>query len=203
MALFVYVTDRCWEEAAQHSLTSEVERFRDRVETTQSLSLFDPFPPPCHVKKKLGSRQSRLVADARHFGEHTVVVFLALMIRGSRAYEVEFTRTPQAYWDQHFRDLVSSQDLLQFIEERTRTTPPAAKPAPSGIEYAFLYGAFTHHQNSAAEDIVCESREWVEQVTQDRVAKQLALLCPPCLQALSAGPGLHFVPAPGKQHWGV
>jgi hypothetical protein len=184
-------------------LTVELERFRDRVEDTQSLSLFDPFPPPCLVKKKLGQRQSRLIADARHFGEHTVIVFLAIMIRGSRAYEDEFNRAPQAYWEQYFRDLVSPEELTRYIQERTATAPPPAKPNPGEIEYAFLYGAFTHHEDSAAEDMVCESREWVDQVTQDRIAKQLALFCKPCLEALSLPSGLHFVEVPGKPHWGV
>lgn len=52
MTLFVYVTKNCDSDAREHALTDEVERFRERVEQTQSTSLFDPFPPPYLVKKK-------------------------------------------------------------------------------------------------------------------------------------------------------
>lgn len=84
----VFVTENCREDARDHGLASELEAFRKRVEDTQSTSLFDPFPPPYLVKKKIGGRQGRLIADLRPVGEHAVVVFLAILIRGHHAYEM-------------------------------------------------------------------------------------------------------------------
>jgi tetratricopeptide (TPR) repeat protein len=200
MALFVYLTDNCLSDARDHGLTSELERFRDRVESTQSTSLFDPFPPPYLVKKKLGGRQGRLIADLRPVGDHAVVVFLAVLIRGSRAYEDEFASDPITYGKQHFNDLL---DIDRFVEERTRTQPVPIRPDPTAPEYGLLYGAFAHHRNSVADDLVCETKEWVEQITQERISKQLALFCEPCLSALKLGQGLHFISVSSKQGWGV
>ena len=58
MALFVYVTDQCRDDANVHSIKAEIQLFKERVERTQSTSLFDPFPPPYLVKKKIGGKQS-------------------------------------------------------------------------------------------------------------------------------------------------
>jgi tetratricopeptide (TPR) repeat protein len=204
MALFVFVTENCKDDANTHGLLDEVERFKERVESTQSTSLFDHFPPPYLVKKRLGGRQGRLIADQRTVGDHAVVVFLAILIRGDRAYEDQFVKDPVGYGQRHFKDLVSEEQLSRFIAERTRTTPPPDKPEPSGPEYEMLYNAFAHHNGSVgADELVCESKEWVEQVTQDRISNQLVRFCRPCLDALSEGPGLHFLPVTDKQGWGI
>lgn len=203
MPLFVYVTENCRNDARTHSLTGEVERLQERVEEAQSVGLFDPFPPPYLVKKKFGGRQGRLIADRRPVGDHAVIVFLAILIRGSHAYESGFGKDPIAYGQQHFADLVSDEDLIEFVEEQTASSPIQSKPDPGNAEYALLYGAFEHHQDSAAEDLVCETKEWVEQVSKDRIAKQIALLCKPCLDALSKPFGLHCIRVLDKPGWAV
>lgn len=203
MALFVFITENCKKDAREHGLVEEIERFRDRVETSQSTSLFDPFPPPYLVKKKLGARQNRLIAQSHSMGGHGVVLFLAVMIRGHRAYEDEFAVDPVAYGRQHFAHLATPEDLAAFVADRTRTILDTAKPDPSDEEYALLYSAFSHHSNSWHDGLVCETKEWVEQVAQDRIAKQLALLARPCLDALMKEDGLHFLPVHGKPCWGA
>lgn len=204
MALFVYITENCKDDANTHGLLDEIERFKERVESTQSTSLFDHFPPPYLVKKKLGGQQGRLIADRRTVGDHAVVVFLAIMIRGKRAYEDQFATDPVGYGQQHFKDLVSEQELLHLISERTRTAPPPVKPDPSGPEYEILYNAFAHHNGSVgAEDLICESTEWVELITQDRIINHLVRFCKLCLDALVEEPGLHFLPVTDKPGWGI
>lgn len=203
MTLFVYVTEQCKEDAVSHSLQTEVDRFRDSVESTQSTSRFDPFPPPYLVKKKMGGRQGRLIAEYRQVGEHAVIVFLAILIRGHRAYEDEFSRDPKGYGDQHFSGLVTTQTLEAFVDNRTHEEPEPPKPVPSDADYGLLYGAFAHRTDSSMEDLVCETKLWVDTVSQDRVAKQLNLLCAACLAALSEPPGLHFVPIESKPGWGI
>ena len=42
MALFVYVTDQCRNDANVHSIKAEIQLFKERVERTQRTSLFDP-----------------------------------------------------------------------------------------------------------------------------------------------------------------
>ncbi len=203
MTLFVYVTDKCLENAQTYGLQGDVERFKERVELTQSRSLFDPFPSPYLVKKKLGGRQGRLIADYRPSGDHAVIVFLAILIRGNREYGDGFIHNPHEYGEHHFASLVSDSDIACFLAERTRVAPVPPKPEPSNPEYGLLFGAFGHHTDSSAEDLVCESKLWVDSVSQDRIAKQLALFNKPCIQALSLNSGLHFVDVEGKHGWGI
>lgn len=203
MTLFVYITEKCKKDMEIYGLRPEVERFRERVEETQSISQFDPFPPPFLVKKKLGGRQGRLICERRSVDDHVVVVFLAILIRGQRNYEDQFAKDPEGYGRQHFSGLLSDEEIRTFVVERTRKGPPTPKPDPSEIEYGLLFGAFGHHQESGAEDLVCETQEWVEFVSEERIANQLALLCAACLDGLSKAPGLHFLPVAGKHEWGV
>lgn len=203
MALFVYVTEECKRNAKQYSLIDEIERFKERVESSQATSQFDPFPPPYLVKKKLGGRQGRLVAEIRAVGEHAVIIFLTIMIRGDRAYEDKFAQDPIGYGNQHFKHLASDTQLSAYIESRTRVEPPPAKTAPTEEEFAFLYEAFAHRQSSAEDDIVYETHEWKEAVSEERIANQLVRFTEPCLEALELNPGLHHVEIPGKQGWGM
>ena len=135
MALFVYVTKRCLDDANEHGIKSEIQRFKERIESTQSTSLFDPFPPPYLVKKKIGGRQKRLIAERRSVGDHAVVVFLTVLIRGSRIYEDEFVRDPVAYGRQYL-NLASNDEIAQYVDDRTRTQPPPLKATPNDTEYS-------------------------------------------------------------------
>lgn len=202
MALFVFPAESCLSDAQTHGVTHEIEKLIQRVEDSQSLSIFDPFPPPYLVKKKLGGRQGRLIASRQSVGDHAVVVLLAVMIRGQRAYESEFAVDPVGYGRQHFDHLIDRAALERFVEGRLETAPPPEKAEPSEGEYAFLYSAFTHHTD-LADRLVCESAYWVTQVGQQRIANQLALLNAPCREILSKPHGLQFVHVPGKAGWGI
>ena len=202
MALYVYITDNCLSDARQHALLDEVERFRDRVIKSQSTNLLDPFPPPYLVKKKLGGRQGRLLCELRSIGDYAVVVFLAVLIRGNREYE-DFSRDPVAFGKQNLAHLVSEDDITQFLETERKKDPIPEKPVAKDIEYTMLYGAFDHRQHPAADDLICETKEWVDHVSQERISKQLALLNPACLAALSKSHGLHFLPVASKPGWGI
>ncbi len=203
MALYVFITNRCMDDARDHALSDKLDRFKKQVEESQSTSQFDPFPPPYLVKKKLGGRQGRLIAERRMQGEHAVIVFLAIMIRGDKAYENQFSVDPVGYGKQHFRDLVSDDELAEYIQERTRVEPPPAKPEPNDEENEFLYNVFAHRQDVANEDMVYETTEWKEAVAEDRVANQLVRFAEPCLEALSREPGVYFLEIPGKSGWGL
>ena len=202
MALFVLVSDNCWQDARTHGLVDDVENLRNRVELAQSTSLFDPFPPGYLVKKKFGSRQGRLIAGRWSVGEHAVVVLLSILIRGDRAY-AEFARDPNAYGKQHLTNLVAQHVVEQFVADRTRESPPREKGQVREAEYGFLYGAFEHHQDPKTDDLVCETKEWVEQIAQERFSKQLPLLYRPCLDALTKPNGLHQLPLVEKAGWSV
>ena len=53
------------------------------------------------------------------------------------------------------------------------------------------------------DDFVWETAEWVSQVRQERISRQLPLLYAPCLEALGKQSGLHFLSVKSKPNWGV
>jgi len=161
MAILVYVTENCREEAQRHALQDELERFKDRVEKVQSTRLFEPFPPTYLVKKKFGGRQGRLIARQHNLGDNAVIALLSVMIRGDSAYEDGFSRNHTEYGKRHFEHLYTEGDLAAFVHERTKTAPVPEKPAPTNEEYGYLLQALAHRQDVHLEDIVCESIDWV------------------------------------------
>lgn len=212
MAIFGYLTDQCRDDARRHSVLPDVERVLATIESTQSLSQFDPFPPPYIVKKKLHGRQHRLIAEVRQVGEHTVAVLLAVMIRGGHDYEQEFSKDARAYGRKHFEGRTPTELLQRFIVDRTAVGLAPGKPLPSSAEYQLLYETFSHAgaapkwsgaQDDALDRIVCETPTWVDQTQQQRIQGQLNRLAQPCLDALSGEPGLKFFPAKEKAGWGV
>ena len=87
MALYVYITRECEEDAKKHNRYSELLRFKERLEKTQRMCLFDNFPPP-YLKKRF-VRQIRLLADGRTIPldgeEHVVVNFLRTYVRSIKS----------------------------------------------------------------------------------------------------------------------
>ena len=104
MALYVYITERCRNEARQHNRLSEVEKFAEKIEKVQLLTPFYASNLP-YLKKRF-DRQVRLLAvlhPLEHRGEkHSVVVFLRIMIRGSKEYE-QVNLNLEAYVSHNFQ----------------------------------------------------------------------------------------------------
>lgn len=205
MALFVHVTDACWRDADTHSLTDEVRRFADRVERSQSTQLFDHFPPPFLVKKKLGGQQGRLIAELRQVGEHDVAVFVAVMIRAEAAYAQQFTRDPVGYGDRHFKGLCSRADLETMVKERTLRQLPPQKPLPSAAEYHYLHEAFTSNAGGEGE-LVCETRDWVERCCDAPFKNWHAHIYETLSNSFGsrvAGQGGALIPVNGRSGWSL
>ncbi|MGH8549956.1 MAG: hypothetical protein ACREEM_01155 [Blastocatellia bacterium] len=207
MALFVYVTDACRSDAREHAFEEALERFRERVEQSQDTRHFDPFPPPYLVKKQFGARQGRLVAERHSVNhsetDHTVIVFVAVLIRGERAYDSEFGKDPRTYGERHFRGRFSPEQLQAMVDERLRQDPPEEKPAPSTEEYGYLYQVLGQHGRQG-DEIVCESADWVRRMAEAPFKNWHASF----YQALE--PGIETdeldigrVAVPGKPNWGI
>ena len=202
MSLLVYVTEACRRDVLLHSLDADIKHFAARVEESQSTSLFDHFPPPYLVKKKLGGRQGRLIADFCTVQGHSVVRFLSIMIRGNREYDL-FSENPGQYGSTKFANVVEDGELERFVGKRTQEAPAPSKPTASSEEYGFLFGVFGRRETDFGDELVFETEEWLSQVSADRIAKQLALLCEPCREALGKDGGLHRVPVPARSGWAV
>ena len=151
------------------------------------------------MKKKLGGRQGRLIAEHITVGEHAVIVFQTVVIRGGKSYD-DFVADPAVFPVTQR----STRGTRRYVEERTASAPLPTKCEPTDGEYQILYSAFSHQTGTSdVEGLICETRQWVEQVTQERISKQLALLCKPCVDSFYKEPGLHFTPVESKSGWGV
>ncbi|NLG01396.1 MAG: hypothetical protein GX565_14770 [Lentisphaerae bacterium] len=208
MALFVYITNDCREEAKKHSVSDVLTTFAERVEKSQNTTYFDPFPPPYLVKKKFGIYQGRLIAS-EHFvqsggEEHTVIVFLAILIRGSKDYENGFADDAVSYGNTHFTKRFSVPELAAYVTERMRKNPPAAKQDLSDSEAAYLCSSAVYRSLSN-EDLVCESRTWVEKVCQDPYKGSLPRIFDAISKLLtkSSAEREHTVSVPNKQNWKI
>jgi tetratricopeptide (TPR) repeat protein len=201
MSLFVFVTEECTNQAGQHGVLQEVQRFKDRVEESESTSQFDHFPAPYLVKKKIGMYSGRLIAERRYIDDHVVIVFLAFLIRGSRDYE-RFTNDPHTFCTSN-TFIVSDKELMDVVEQRTAVALVTARQVPSISEYSLLYAAFSHHSPRTIDDMVFETRQWVEQVSLDRISNQLNRVSAACLNALSQENGLNRGEVEGCPGWVV
>ena len=203
MAIVVYITDQCRQNAAEHGFQEPLETFAQSVERQQSTSYFDPFPPPYLVKKQFGGRQGRLIAQLHTSGEHAVVVFLAVMIRGTAEYEQQFAKDPNDYGRRHFSDAFTVEGLERFVREKTAVAPLPSKPKPSDGENGFLYTAFQHQTDTEPDGIVYETALWVEQVSQPGTQGYLSNLNGACLELLSKSSGLHCEGVANRAGWRV
>ena len=203
MSLIVLVSDLCKENAQRNALLSELERLKNSVEAKQSLSQFDQFPAPYYVKKKLGGRQGRLIAALHPLGEHEVVLFYSIMIRGDREYESKFSKDPVGYGAKNFQHLVSEDQIQSYVKERLAKEPPPAKPRPNDSEFGYLYNAFTHRAGLSDEDIIYETSEWKQSIEEKAIANQLNRFAEPCMEGLSRDPGFHFIEVSGRSGWGI
>ena len=111
-----------------------------------------------------------------------------------------------------FDGSIGEEELRQYLESRAGGPPPTHRPLPSDNEYGFLYSSFQHHwQNDGptadgsrqADSLVCETAEWVEQVTSAALTPHLSRLAEPCLEALSFPIGHQRIPVKGKVGWEV
>lgn len=207
MALFTYVTEKCGEEAARHAMTNALEKFVARVEKAQDTRYFDPFPPPYLVKKQFGKYQGRLIASRESVQydeeEHTVLVFLSVMMRGARAYDAEFGHNPESYGDRFLKPRYTIKKLEEYIAKRLADAPVEPKPLPSEAEYGYMYQALAKH-GEHGDDVICESAEWTELTRSAPFKDALTRL----FDALSPAPncddpGGTLIPVKEKPGWSI
>lgn len=174
MATLVYLTDQLRKDSRKHSYEKQITNFQQRIEDTQSLDLFDRFPPP-YLKKRF-ERQIRLIADTRAVGDHTAVCFLRLLTRSSSEYN-SFVNDPIEFGDQQLQNLVDDVTLREFVADRVRKKPPPQKPAPDEAEHRCLYESLRTSIDPYIDLVCCESREWVRRALSPRFKRRMALFC--------------------------
>jgi hypothetical protein len=174
MALLCYVTDQVQKDATTHGVAkAKVVAFAQEVEKRQSLAGFDHFPPPCLTKKKIFGFNFRLIAAEKRVGEHLVVVLLRLLVRGSSEYG-SFLEDPPTWAMRHFSAELDESRLAAWVTERTKKELPAAAAALSDVEKTFLWSS---PSSEASFDLMlCETHQWVQAVSETRIADRLIRL---------------------------
>lgn len=173
MAIYVYATEACREEARKHSVEPQLDRIIRKVESDQSYSQFQPFPSPFLVKKKFGMFIGRLIAQVEEVDGHVVLILLAFMLRGSKEYKDRggFHNDPQKYADQHFRSRYKSEDLARFVSQKEQEPPVATKPGLEEQESLILHNALSASQGTT-EHSFCDGRAWMAAISQKTISNR-------------------------------
>lgn len=173
MAIYVYATEACREEARKHSVEPQLDRIIRKVESDQSYSQFQPFPSPFLVKKKFGMFIGRLIAQVEEVDGNVVLVLLAFMLRGSKEYKDRggFHNDPHKYAEQHFRARYKSEDLARFVAQKEQDPPVAAKPVLEDQESLILHNALSASQGTT-EHSFCDGRAWMSAIAQKNISNR-------------------------------
>lgn len=182
MSIYVYITEQCRKDAKKQNYEDNIERFAKKIERDQSSEAFDRFPPP-HLKKRF-ERQIRMVADERHLGEHTVVIFLRIFVRGGSEYaqfgDSDYKIVPGV---DKMADELSDEKLRGYIESR-QDPPPPPPPAPDADERSYLDVALSESGNIYHDSHCCETHLWVESIQTDKYAPRLSDFVDPVFETL-------------------
>ena len=164
MALFVYVTDACKQEAQAQNCLQDVLKFQQRIQEDQRTTLFDNFPPP-YLKKRF-KRQQRLIAGEIKVEEHVVICFYRLLIRGGNEY-ASFLANPKQYGDRHFFSSINEAFLARWLAEQLKSDPPPEKQEPTQHESEFLWAVYAEEDVTANETFIFESADWIQGLRKD------------------------------------
>lgn len=184
MALYVYITEQCRKDIESQKYMPFVDAFKAKIEKAQHTGVFDRFPPP--FLKKRFERQVRLVAKECLLGDHTVIAFLRLLVRGGGEYK--------AFGDADYRVLpgfdrmaseLTDSNLMKFIESRQE--PPAPPPpAPTPEESSYLHSALSVTQDIYRDFHCCETKLWVDTIGNDDFGNRLNLFVEPIFDTIDS-----------------
>jgi len=171
MALYVYITPECEKEATKHNRYAEIMRLKEKIETTQTKSYLDHFPPP-YLKKRF-DKQIRLLADYRTCTidgeEHVVVSFIRIYVRSSKEY-ASFCADSVGFGRKNLAPLVDNEKVDKYLREQLKENPVPEKVQPSDHENQMLYRFLGGQSDGgSADEFVCESERWVRMVQEGKV----------------------------------
>jgi tetratricopeptide (TPR) repeat protein len=173
MAIYVYATDACREEARKHSVEPQLDRIIKKIESDQSYSQFQPFPYPFLVKKKFGIIGGRLIAQIEEVDGNVVLVLLALMLRGSKEYKDRggFYNDPPKYAEQNFRSRFSPEELARFVAQKVQEPPMVSKPNLDEQERLILHDVLSISEGKM-ENSFCDGRAWTLAMSQKNIGNR-------------------------------
>jgi len=175
MALYVFVTGRCSDEAQKHGQDSIIKSLKAKIESTQNLVGFDFHSPTPFLKKGLG-RSFRLVAYKVSIHDDELIVFLSVLARGSTEYKFFLMN-----WEKKTEEvkrkfnMPSEEDIKRFLADLINVPPPPPPPSPNEDELMWLYSVLREEQGEENELLVLETEAWVKKMRSSSMRDFLAL----------------------------
>lgn len=190
MAIYVFITKECIEEAHQNQVITALDRFKKKIERAPQgayRSLFTPFPQPFLVKKKFGGRQGRLIASHTNVEVHgisyQVLVFLSYMTRSNTEYG-RFYENPDSTGKQYLARIDEDQIRNELSDRLEKEPIPRPTPLSADLENFIGEGSIQH--GSLLDEMICESEEWVEGIQNEKYINSLSSICTTLLYHLDA-----------------
>lgn len=188
MTLFVYITETCQQSAKKHQLTDALDKLVADIEREQALFRLDSFPHPFWVKKRLGTRHTRLVCRLESHkieGEIVeVLVCLNIFQRGDKDYDKLYVHIRDS-GDVLYRQVTEQSLLKEWLHQRCQQEVLPRLPKPSQEEDVFLYAVppvTNYHEYGNITERVYESWSWVERGLKlcspsqlENISEQLAI----------------------------
>jgi len=125
------MTETCERTAKKHGLSEEIEKLFKKVETDQSVQIWDSFLPTPFIKKDLG-KSFRLVCSKHPLEDENIIViaFLACFPRGGSGEYEKFLNGPEQVLG---KLLPEDRVLANYIKSRKEPLPDPF-PEPDEIE---------------------------------------------------------------------
>lgn len=120
MSLYVYISEKCEEEARSYHLEEHLYQLKNRVEQEQNLSQFEVFEYPYRVKKRLGYNYrllTRLCYVEIQQKKYQVLVFLKLYNRGDKDYSLLYINA-KARGDFIYQQQNIDPYLQHYVQQR-------------------------------------------------------------------------------------
>lgn len=183
MALYVYISDTCQQEARMYNQMDLVESIQQKLESSQASPGFDYFRPTNFIKRSLG-RSFRLVGYQTTIDNDALIVFLHVYTRSGADYK-DFLKK----YDTDPQSLInllpySPAELRSFCDERRRINPTIPLPPLQQEHIEWLY----HQRNQTISDngynIIHETDTWVQKMRSSSMTNNL-LACFDAFDALT------------------
>ena len=174
LALYVHITEACFNDANTQGFRNLIENVRDSIEDTQNLIGFE-FLSVSSLKKKLG-RNLRLIAHRHPVDNDTIILFLRVIARGSNDYERIIRQdNPDTIVDR-FQPYTDEQ-IGNILAKRTEVEPLIPRRSPNDEERKWLYNVFHggSQQEMLIDDLfVLETESWTKNIKSQSFVPFLA-----------------------------
>ena len=171
MALYVYVTPECEQDARNFHIEEEIAALRDRLEEEQRLLPFSRyFPYLCRPF----ARQERLIMKEESVGKHRVLFFLRIYKPGDPSFR-RFTERNQRieFGNRELNPLIPPPlELASWIASREQEPEIGLRPMSDAERIALNY-AFGGTTSGFSECYICETEEWVKRITHSDMQHSL------------------------------